>query len=143
LIFPEVKDVILLNRRLIEKYGGDFQGLDNLINGGSLEWVLDAIQHPFFGYDPYPTVAHKAALLAWAINDGHVFLDGNKRTSMFTAALFLDANGYRLKATKNEIISTALAIATKHESGFTYDNLVEWFEAHIVNQGTVLSFTIL
>lgn len=50
---------------------------------------------------------------------------------MFTAALFLDANGYRLEATKDEIITTALAIATKHESGFRYDNLVEWFEGHI------------
>ena len=131
LIFPEIEDVIDFNRRLIERYGGDFQGVNNLINRGSLEWVLDVIQHPFFGIDPYPSIAHKAALLAWAINDGHVFNDGNKRTSMFTAAVFLDINGYHLEASDGEIVNIALMIAKKHENGINYDLLVNWFEKHI------------
>ena len=131
LIFPQVKDIVQLNRLLIKKYGGDFEGIDNLLFPGSLEWVLDAIQHPFFGYDPYPTIAHKAAIIAWVINAGHVFHDGNKRTSMFAAVLFLDVNGYRLNTTSEEVKNIALAVAQEHERGINYDHLVAWFEAHI------------
>jgi death-on-curing family protein len=129
--FPDIRDIIQLNQRLIERYGGDFNGLDNLLNRNSLEWVLDAIQHPFFGEDPYPTITHKAAIIAWVINDGRVFYDGNKRTSMFTAALFLHVNGYQLVATPQEIVSIALAVAQKHETGVTYDHLVQWFKDHV------------
>ncbi|MCJ7533312.1 MAG: type II toxin-antitoxin system death-on-curing family toxin [Anaerolineales bacterium] len=126
--FPDIKDIIQLNQRLIERYGGDFNGLDNLINRNSLEWVLDAIRYPFFGEDPYPTIAHKAAIIAGVINDGHVFYDGNKRTSMFAAALFLYGNGYQLLATNQEIVSIALAVAKKHETGITYEYLTQWFK---------------
>ena len=142
LIFPDLGDIVQLNRRLIEKYGGDFQGIDNLLNRGSLEWVLDAIQHPFFGYDPYPTIAHKSAMIAWAINDGHVFHDGNKRTSMFASILFLNTNGYRLNATSPEIIKIALSVATKSETGFTYEELVSWFKLHIQEQNYSLTFSV-
>ena len=140
--FPDIRAFVLLNRRLIEKYGGDFQGVDNLLNRGSLEWVLDAIQHPFFGYDPYPTIAHKAALIAWAINDGHVFIDGNKRTSMFASILFLDVNGYQLIASSAEIVHIAISIATKNETGYTYADLVDWYKTHIQEKNQPLTFTL-
>jgi death-on-curing protein len=129
--FPDIKDIIQLNQRLIERYGGKFNGVDNLMNRNSLEWVLDAIQHPFFGEDPYPTITHKAAIIAWIINDGHVFWDGNKRTSMFTAALFLYNNGYHLIATTQEMINIAVSVADKQDTGVTFDNLVQWFTEHI------------
>jgi death-on-curing protein len=128
---PDIRDIIQLNQRLIERYGGRFTGVDNLRYRNSLEWVLDAIQHPFFGEDPYPTITHKTAIIAWVINDGHVFNDGNKRTSMFTAALFLYINGYHLITTIPEMISIALSVADKQKTGITFDNLVQWFTDHI------------
>jgi len=129
--FPDIKEIIHLNQLLIERYGGNFNGLDNLLNRNSLEWVLDIIQHPLFVEDQYPTVIHKAAILAWIIIDGHVFYDGNKRTSMFAAIRFLQWNGYQLDVTPQEIIDISLQVANKHESGITYNNLVQWFIDHI------------
>jgi death on curing protein len=117
LVFLDKNDIVQLNRHLVEIYGGDYFGLDNLINPGSLEWVLEAIQHPFFNLDPYPTIAQKAAILVWIINGEYVFYDGNKRTGMFAAILFLKINGYRLDSTSAQIMEIALRVATRVECG--------------------------
>lgn len=137
---PGIEVIVLLNHRLIDRYGGEFLGFDNLANRNSLEWVLDVIQHPLFDQDPYPTLAHKAALLAWIINTRHVFIDGNKRTSMAAASLILDKNGYRLTANNNEIVEISLTISKERDTNFSYDNLVVWFESHIVVKSRPASF---
>jgi len=128
LIYPSKPDVIKINRRLIERYGGEFLGEDNLINPGTLEWVLEIIQYPLFGIDHYPTLAQKAAKIAWEINTGHVFYDGNKRTSLFVAIRLLDINGYLLTTSNDELIQIALDIAMYKESGISYEKLAEWFD---------------
>lgn len=106
--FPTRQDVIQINRRQIETSHGTFISPDNIRNDHSLEWVLDAIRHPLFAVDMYPTVAEKAAVLAWTIINGHVFHDGNKRTGMHTMELFLRQNGYKLNATNKEIVAIGI-----------------------------------
>ena len=83
------------------------------------------------GENPYPSVAHLAAWLAWRIITNHVFIDGNKRTGMAAAMDLMWANGVDFETTADEVIEVALAIATQQDSGLTYDGLVEWFEARI------------
>jgi death-on-curing protein len=128
---PEVEEVVGINRRRISKYGGFFAEPDNLLNPGSLHWVLQVVQYPVFGHDPYPTLAHKAAIIARTIIVGHVFCDGNKRTGMATAILFLQANGYDLDVSQDELVQVALDIANHLESGMTIEPLIEWFEQHM------------
>ena len=41
----------------------------------------------------------------------HPFADGNKRTALASALLFLDANGYTIKASNNEIEELVLKTA--------------------------------
>jgi death-on-curing protein len=108
--FPTREDIVRLNRRLVEETGGEFVPPDNLMNPGSLEWVLEAIQYPLFGVDQYPTLADKAALLAWIIIEGHVFHDGNKRTGMATLISFIRLNGYQLDVSPDEIVEVALRV---------------------------------
>ncbi len=55
----------------------------------------------------------KAAALAEAIVNYHVFIDGNKRTAFVATARFLAVNGYRFTATNKEVEKTMIAIATK------------------------------
>ncbi|MCJ7584226.1 MAG: type II toxin-antitoxin system death-on-curing family toxin [Anaerolineales bacterium] len=63
-----------------------------------LESAVARPQTTFGGKDLYPDLFTKvAALLDSLIND-HPFVDGNKRTGITAAALFLRRNGYRLKA---------------------------------------------
>lgn len=42
----------------------------------------------------YPTIEEKLAHLVFSINKNHVFIDGNKRSSIALGAYFLEINGY-------------------------------------------------
>ena len=48
-----------------------------------------------FGKELYSTLFAKAAVYARNIISGHPFVDGNKRTAMAAASVFLEGNGYR------------------------------------------------
>ncbi len=103
--------IVEINRRMILHFGGVFfAGDNNLLNRGSLEHVLEAIQGPIFGNDLYPTIFEKAAAISWQIITRHVFHDGNKRTGTEAARLFLDVNGYSLQIDQ-EVINIALQVA--------------------------------
>lgn len=120
----EFSDIVLINRRMIDKYGGFFEGDDNLLNPGSLEYVLDAIHGLLFETDPYPTVAEKAAALAWWIITRHVFHDGNKRTGMEACRMLLDLNGYTMRIDQ-EVVDVATHIA---ERELSFPQFVRWLE---------------
>lgn len=126
LIFPTWEQIVLLNRRHIEETGGEWIGYDNMRNPGSLKWVLDAIQYPLFAVYSYPTLAEKAAILAWVIIDGHVFYDGCKRTGMSALEIFILLNGYQVIASGDEIRNTAIRVAKHVEDGFIYEEFVSW-----------------
>ena len=126
MIFPTRKDITNLNRYHIQHTGGLHQGTENLLNPGSLEWVLEAIQYPLFGVDRYPTLVEKAALLAWTIVAGHIFYDGNKRTGMSTLKTFLRANSYDIEASDDELIQVALGIAGGGEEDYSLGEFTQW-----------------
>ena len=135
MIFPSKQLIIDLNRDLIKNYGGYFEGEDNLENPSSLDWVLEAIQYPIFGYDKYPSISKKAAVLGWIINTGHVFYDGNKRTSTMAILIFLSANGFALNSSKEELIQIAERISKYKETNFSLDEYTLWIEERIVLKG--------
>lgn len=128
--FPTRADIVRLNHRHLDNAGEEFIGADNLLNEDSLEWVLEAIQHPLFGVDRYPTLTEKAARLAWTIIRGHVFFDGNKRTGMSALEALLRMQGYGLAAGKEEMKEVALRVAGARGS-YTFDEFVEWIRNKI------------
>lgn len=134
LIFLSIEQIIEFNHDLITEFGGIFWGDDNLKNPGSLEWVLDRIQYPLFGIDTYPSIAQKAALLGWFINEGHVFHDGNKRTSTFAVLVFLAINFYSLNATFDELIEISERIANCKISFYSLEEYISWIEDRIVQE---------
>lgn len=132
LIYLDKWDIIEFNHNLIAEYGGVFWGDDNLKNPGSLEWVLDAIQYPLFGTEQYSTITQKAAMLGWVINEGHVFHDGNKRTSTFSVLVFLGINGYSLNATFDELIEISELIANCKISSYSIEQYISWIGDKLV-----------
>ena len=57
----------------------------------------------------------------------HPFVDGNKRTGMTSASVFLEDNGYRIIAKEGEIESFALKVIS---SRLDISAIAEWFKKH-------------
>lgn len=75
------------------------------------------------------SIAHLAASYAFGISRNHPFLDGNKRTSLVVAELFLELNGLRLTASDAECVATFLALAA---GDLSEDELAGWISAHSI-----------
>ena len=56
--------------------------------------VQSAIARPYSGH--HRTVERKAAALVESLAQNHGFIDGNKRTTLIVANLFIDRSGYKL-----------------------------------------------
>lgn len=73
-------------------------------------------------------ITQLAAAYAYGICKNHPFIDGNKRTSLVVAELFLALNGQVLEATDVECVMVwqKLAAGEMDEQG-----LAQWFRRHI------------
>ena len=123
-------DILTVNRRIILETGGFAAGAGVPRDRGSLDYAVEAVQARLGGQQLYPTLAQKAAFYAYHLNTAHVFLDGNKRTSMACALWFLRRNGCRIRASlaDEEIVRAAIAIA---RGSMRFDDVVGWIEALI------------
>lgn len=91
------EDIIQINKATIEVHGGTFIEPLNFKNEGSLEYLVEAVGGSVFGKEMYPSLPEKAGYYLYSINSGHIFIDGNKRTGLGAALLFLRINSFRLK----------------------------------------------
>ena len=119
------EQILFLHARLIDETGGS-HGLRDL------GLLLSAAARPrasFEGEDLYPDLFSKAAALMDSLIHNHPFVDGNKRTGITAAGLFLLQNGYRLDTTNAE-----LEAFTRHitESRPEVVEIADWLRAHSV-----------
>ncbi|MBC8153385.1 MAG: type II toxin-antitoxin system death-on-curing family toxin [Bacteroidetes bacterium] len=70
----------------------------------------------------------KAELYFFSIICNHIFQDGNKRTGLEAALLFLQLNGYDLVVDDNLLTNFTLSVASGEQS---LEQVQAWFEAHI------------
>lgn len=101
-----VKDVLLLHELAVEKFGGSH----GLRDYGLLESTVMRPQSSFGGKDLYPTLFLKAAALVHSLLLNHQFVDGNKRTAIFSVMTFMELNGYEFVAKQKEVVATAIWI---------------------------------
>lgn len=118
------EQVLFIHSRLIDETGG-MHGIRDI---GLLESAVARPLAVFNDKDLYPTLFHKAAALAESLIKNHPFIDGNKRTAIASTAIFLQMNGYTLKASQMELVDFTLALATRKSY---FDHAVMWFEEHI------------
>lgn len=74
-----------------------------------------AVERPMataFGEDLYPSLSAKAAALMHSIITRHPFLDGNKRTGLTAAIVFLAVNGVTARADQDALYDLTLAVAS-------------------------------
>lgn len=58
-----------------------------------------------------PDLAALAASLAFGIARNHPFVDGNKRTSLVAAELFLEINGHRIRLDDADVVALWFSLA--------------------------------
>lgn len=117
------EQVLFLHARLIEETGGSHGVRDVAL----LESAVARPRATFGGEDLYPDLFSKAAALMDSLIRNHPFIDGNKRTGIAAAALFLRQNGRHLTATNPELESFTLHVA---ESRPDISEIAAWLEAH-------------
>ena len=87
-------------------------GAYQLLNESQLHYLVEAVGAKYGDTELYSTLPQKAAVYAHHIITGHVFLDGNKRTGLNCAILFLEFNGCTLRLNIDDsIIELGLKIA--------------------------------
>ncbi|MDP3064381.1 MAG: type II toxin-antitoxin system death-on-curing family toxin [Chloroflexota bacterium] len=129
-VYPTLRQVCDVNRRMVEEFGGFFVPPDNLHNHDALEYVLEAIGASVHGQPLHDTLKEKAAALAHQIISRHVFHDGNKRTGVFVAWEFLRANGVKLDLDRS-VVELTVALATGNAAR---EELLQWLHAHQESQ---------
>jgi death-on-curing protein len=87
------KQIKKIHDDMINTFGGEL----GISDESRLDSLIDRAKNTeIFGQDPYETVIHKAAFLMHQLLRYHQFIDGQKRTGISTAFIFLGLNGYTL-----------------------------------------------
>ena len=120
------EQVLFLHSRLIIETGGG-HGIRDL---GMLLSALGRPQATFDEKELYPDVFSKTATLMDSLVRNHPFVDGNKRTAITAAALFLRLNGHQLDVENAEMVRFTLACA---QSQHTLDEITDWFRQYSTN----------
>jgi death on curing protein len=115
------EQVMFIHARLIAETGGSHGILDL----GRLEAAVSRPQAVFQDQELFSDIFFKAAALLDALVNDHPFIDGNKRTGISSAALFLRANGWRLEASNEELVEFTIKVAVSHPD---LTLLAEWFQ---------------
>ena len=125
------QQIVRLNHATIEEHGGNFMPPYNFLHEENLDYLIDAVQAEMFGVSLYPAIHDKAAVYCYNIICNHIFTDGNKRTGLAAALMFLNINGFDLAQKVNDSILTAFII--KIDSGQSeLEECKTWFVANVV-----------
>jgi death on curing protein len=119
------EQVLFIHARLIAETGGS-HGIRDL---GLLQSAIARPQATFDKQDLYSDVFFKAGALMKSLLQNHPFVDGNKRTAITSAAIFLRMNGYRLMASNTELEQFTFSALLEHLPVVT---MAAWFEVHVV-----------
>ncbi len=86
-------EVLRIHDEMIATFGGE----PGVRDPGGVRGVLDRMRESrVMGTDPFPTIFDKATYLMHSVLVYHPFTDGQKRTGLSSAFIFLGANGYYL-----------------------------------------------
>ncbi|MEJ2683000.1 MAG: type II toxin-antitoxin system death-on-curing family toxin [Candidatus Sulfobium sp.] len=117
------EQVLFIHSRIIDETGGAHGVLN-------IDLLRSAVARPratFAGKNLYPDIFHKAAALMESLARNHPFVDGNKRTAITSAGIFLALDSRNLTAGQKELERFTLSVATGRTA---LDHAVTWFRRH-------------
>jgi death-on-curing protein len=123
-IFLTVDHVLAIHRRMIEEFGGEPAVRDL----GLLESAVMMPAARFGGKFLHDGIPAMAAACLFHICRNHPFVDGNKRTGLASAEMFVLLNELRLAATNAELEELTIGVAAGRISK---DDTVAFFRKHV------------
>ena len=129
--FLTAEQIVAMHDVLLERFGGLAGGGPR---GEPYEGVDAAVQAVKNSY--YETIDELAAAHAVDIVQGHVFLDGNKRTGAAAMLTFLEANGVPVSIAPEELASMMIDLQARAESGEAASRLIAAMASWLVGRHT-------
>lgn len=123
--FLSEAEIIAINEESVAKFGG-LHGVRDLTLLGS---AAGRPQMSVGFQDAYKSIFDKAAAMMHSIINNHPFLDGNKRTSFFSAILFLEYNGWTVEFKRKEGVKFARKV---HDQDYSVEEISKWLKEHSV-----------
>ena len=105
--FLSVEVVLEIHRRVIEEFGGD----PGLRDRGLLDSAVAMPLATFGGNDLHAGLAEKAAAYHFHLCANHPFVEGNKRSAVAAAEIFLLINGWELAADDDDVVKLTMGVA--------------------------------
>jgi len=121
--YLNINQVLAIHSEVIEQAGGS-RGIRDI---GLLDSAVARPQATFGGKDLYSDIFSKAACLGHSLIRNHPFVDGNKRTGYMSMRLFLNINGYDIKAPEDEKYKFVIEIAKKERDE---KSMAEWLKKY-------------
>lgn len=106
-VYLAVEEALYIHVYAVQKFGGS----TGVRDFGLLESALARPAAGMVGYEAYPDLFMKAAVLAFSLVKNHPFIDGNKRTAMLCMLRFLKKNQVNTIAQSHDFYELAQAIA--------------------------------
>lgn len=119
-------EIIAINEEVISKFGG-LHGVKDL---NLLHLAVGRPQMSVAFQDAYKSIFDKAAALFHSIINNHPFLDGNKRTALFSAIAFLECNKWGIEFKRKEAVKFTRKAHNEH---YTVEQISKWLKEHSIS----------
>jgi len=101
-----VDDVLIIHSDQIDRYGGSYGIRDT----GLLDSAVAVVRAEFGGELAHKDIFEMAAAYLFHIVKNHPFIDGNKRTGLASALIFLEMNGIDLDIDDEKLYKLVLGV---------------------------------
>jgi len=106
--FLTLAEVVEIHMDQIKRYGGR-AGIRDI---GLLSSAVSLPQATFRGQLLHKDIHHIAAAYAFHISQNHPFIDGNKRTALASALVFLELNGISISDPEGTLYDAMMKLAS-------------------------------
>jgi death-on-curing protein len=102
-----MSEVLFIYEDQTRRYGGKY-GIRDI---SLLSSALALPKATFEGKYLHNTIPEMASAYAYHISENHPFIDGNKRTALASALVFLDINRYTFTSSEEIVYETMVSVA--------------------------------
>lgn len=141
-VIPKIKyltpdEIIAIHDEVLRRFGGGDEGI--FLGGhGKLEAISDRMKEGYFGHQPFDTLIEKTSFMFQSILIYHPFVDGLKRTGIYSCLAFLLRNKYLfiskgIEDSVNFAVSVANTAMVNMSSKESLKIINKWFRERIIS----------